>query len=107
MNKLLTAITCILLTSCAAQQVPEIWSNKKIAARHYLPDFSYAGYQNGEKEIPKESQSTILASDYGVIANDELDDTVALKKAIKAAMAVTGSVTLQLPAGRLILSDII
>jgi hypothetical protein len=107
MNKLLTAITCILLTSCAAQQVPEIWSNKKIAATHYLPDFSYAGYQNGEKEIPKESQTTLLASDYGVTANDGLDDTVALKKAIKAAMAVTGSVTLQLPAGRLILSDII
>lgn len=107
MNKLLTAITCILLTSCAAQQVPAILSNKKIAATHYLPDFSYAGYHNGEKEIPKESQTTILASDYGVIANDDLDDTVALKKAMNAAKEITGSVTLQLPAGRIILSDII
>ncbi len=42
-----------------------------------------------------------------MIANDGLDDSKALKKAIDEASKFEGKVTLQLPAGRLILSDVL
>lgn len=44
----------------------------------------------------------ILATDFGVKANDNLDDSKALLKAFKAAHEVTGNVVLQLPAGKII-----
>ena len=76
-------------------------------SENYLPDFSFAGYHNGEVVIPNSIGRTIQASDYGVIANDGLDDSKSLKKAIEEASKTEGKVTLQLPAGRLILSDIL
>ena len=93
--------------SLFSQGVPQIISNKEIYSKNYLPDFSYAGYHFGEVKIPEIKGHTINAIDYGVIANDGLDDSKALLKAIKAANAIEGDVVLQLPSGRLILSDIL
>ncbi|MGE6355499.1 hypothetical protein ACQKCJ_16645 [Flavobacterium sp. NPDC079362] len=84
------------------QQTPKILADKKT---NYLPDFSYAGYHFGEKNIPEVQGKIINATDYGVKANDGLDDSKALLKAVRAANAVDGNVILQLPAGRIILSD--
>lgn len=89
------------------QNLPKIISDKKIIEENYLPDFSYAGYQNGEKAIPISEGKVILATDFGVVANDDLDDTKNLIKAIAEANKVKGKVTLQLPVGRIIISDII
>ncbi|MEA3288375.1 MAG: hypothetical protein U9Q77_13515 [Candidatus Marinimicrobia bacterium] len=72
----------------------------------YLPDFSYAGYHWGEKEIPQ-MQATLFATDFGVVANDSLDDTDALKAAFTAAHSQSEPVVLALPAGRVIISDIL
>lgn len=94
-------------TELYSQNLPEIINNKKVAAQNYLPDFSFAGYQFGEKEIPIIKETIILATDFGVIPNDELDDSKALLKAIKAANNVQGNVVLQLPAGKLILSSVL
>lgn len=96
-----------LSTFIYGQNIPEILSSKKIAQENYLPDFSFAGYHNGEKDIPRTAGTIVNAIDYGVIPNDGLDDSKALKKAIQEASKITGSVTLQLPEGRLILSDIL
>ncbi|WP_240642336.1 hypothetical protein [Nonlabens xiamenensis] len=101
----LAIMGCLL--SCQAQQLPAILSKKSVQEQHYLPDFSYAGYHNGERAIPSNFATIIQAEDYGVLANDGLDDSINLKKAIQAAYEVEGPVCLQLPAGRLILSDII
>ncbi|GAA4958590.1 hypothetical protein [Algibacter aquimarinus] len=90
-----------------AQAIPEIITNKKVSGKNYLPDFSYAGYHNGEKKLPVIVGKIINAIDYGVIPNDGLDDSKALKKAIEEASKIKGNVTLQLPPGRLILSDIL
>lgn len=49
----------------------------------------------------------IYASDYGAIADDALDDSAALLEALAAAHAVEGPVTLELPSGRLIVSEIL
>jgi len=72
-----------------------------------LPDFSHAGYGNGLIPVPEASGKLIDARDYGVVADDALDDSAALQKALAAARAVTGPVILQLPAGRLIVSDVL
>ena len=90
-----------------AQEIPEILKSQNIDDSNYLPDFSFAGYHNGEVIIPKTVGKVVNAVDYGVIPNDGLDDSKALKKAIEEASKIEGKVTLQLPAGQLILSDIL
>ena len=44
----------------------------------YVPDFSYAGYHNGLKEIPTHNGTIVHASKYNVLSNDGLDDTCLL-----------------------------
>jgi len=107
----------IILISCTAmlfstsyllsQNLPQIITDKKIAAQNYFPDYSYAGYHHGEVNLPQKSEQVINALDYGVIANDILDDSKAILKAIKAANSLKGDVVLLLPAGRLILSEVV
>jgi len=90
-----------------SQETPKIISQKEVASQNFLPDFSYAGYHFGTSNIPEIKEKIILATDYGVIANDDLDDSKALLKAIKAANEISGNLVLLLPAGKLILSDIL
>ena len=97
----------IFSISSFSQELPKIITDKKIATQNYLPDYSYAGYHFGEVSLPKKTEQIVNATDYGVIANDDLDDSKALLKAIKMASLLKGDVVLQLPAGRLILSDIL
>lgn len=87
-----------------AQQTPKILTDSKA---NYLPDFSYAGYHFGESQIPESTGKIVNATDFGVKANDGIDDSKALLKAIKAANSTEGNVMLQLPAGRIILSEIL
>ncbi|TRX60198.1 hypothetical protein FNH22_09120 [Fulvivirga sp. M361] len=72
----------------------------------YVPDFSYAGYHNSEKALPGQLGVTLLLTDYGAMANDEIDDSKALQAALKAAHEMVQPVTIRFPAGRLILSEI-
>jgi hypothetical protein len=91
----------------SAQEIPKIVSDKSTIEENYLPDFSFAGYYNGEKEISRTIGKIILATDYGVIPDDGLDDSKCLIKAITEASKIKGNVILQLPPGRIILSEII
>ncbi|MDQ6471638.1 hypothetical protein RB619_13360 [Flavobacterium sp. LHD-80] len=86
-----------------AQELPKIITSKT----NYLPDFSFAGYHFGESQLPENKGKIINATDFGVKANDNLDDSKALLKALKVANAIDGNVILQLPEGRIILSDIL
>jgi hypothetical protein len=85
--------------SSFSQNLPQIITDRKIASQNYLPDYSYAGYHFGEVQLPKKIEQVVNATDYGVIANDVLDDSKALLKAIKTASSLKGDVILQLPAG--------
>ncbi len=98
---------CFKFQNVCAQDLPEIISKKEVATLNFLPDFSYAGYHFGNTSIPEIKEKLIFATDFGVKANDNLDDSKALLKALKAAHEVTGNVVLQLPAGKIILSDIL
>ncbi|WP_459640654.1 hypothetical protein [Flavobacterium sp. CGRL2] len=99
----ITIFCSLVVNITMAQELPKIITSKV----NYLPDFSYAGYNFGESKLPETEGKIINAADFGVKVNDNLDDSKALLKALKAANAVDGNVILQLPAGRIILSDIL
>jgi len=97
------AVMCLTSTFAMAQKLPEILTSDK----HFLPDFSYAGYKFGMEPIPGASGAVIDVSEYGAIANDGIDDTKAILNAITSANKVKGAVTLRFPQGRFIISEII
>ena len=79
--KILLLITVFVPRILLAQTEDEI---KKILLKNtetYIPDFNYAGYHNGEKPLPNPTTTLLYATDFGVIANDALDDSKALIKA--------------------------
>ncbi len=72
------------------------------AAGGPLPEFSYAGYQRGEKPLP-ERKPDVSVKDHGAVGDGTTDDTVAIQKAIDA----NPGKTIALPAGRYRLSDVL
>ena len=72
-----------------------------------LPDFSYAGYEFGLGTIPNSLGQVIKASDFGVIADDGLDDSAAMLLALQAAHDLKTPVTLELPKGRIVISELL
>lgn len=69
-----------------------------------LPDFSYAGYNFGEGDLPSMEEFPVFkVEDYGAVANDNLPDTEAIQAAIDAA-SVKGGVVL-FGSGRYLLNE--
>lgn len=65
-----------------------------------LPDFSYAGYEYGERAIPDADYPVFLVDDYGAVANDGKSDRAALEAAIAAATKAGGKAIIRFSAGR-------
>ncbi|MEL7042279.1 MAG: hypothetical protein AAGL90_12195 [Pseudomonadota bacterium] len=106
--KAIAAAVTLVLPACstfAVASAENAFLNSDAAAD--LPDFSYAGYKFGLGEIPSARGEIIHATDFGVISDDGLDDSSAMLDAIDAAHAVSGPVTLQLPSGRIVVSEIL
>jgi hypothetical protein len=83
----------------------EVLQNKE---NIFLPDYSYAGYHNGEKKIVANVDTTnIDVVNYGAFPNDHKDDTKAILKALDFAHTVKGHVTVTFPKGRFIIKDIL
>ncbi len=98
----------IFLSIGINSQTTKILSDKSVADKNYLPDFSFAGYQNSNADFKSYQAKHILnATEYGVISNDAFDDSKALVKCIEAAEKLEGSVQINFPKGKVILSDII
>lgn len=96
------------LSFAVAQQLPDLLSDASVAMENYLPDYSYAGYHYGEEAIPDQEASTVInVGDYGVVPDDGLDDSKALQKAFQVAHEAAGPVTVLLPSGQIILSEIL
>jgi len=107
LKSILVAAT-FLLPACstlATANAEDSFLKSEAAAE--LPDFSYAGFEFGLGTIPSTRGEIIEATDYGVVADDGVDDSAALLDAIEATHAITGPVTLQLPNGRIIVSEIL
>ena len=65
-----------------------------------LLDFSYAGYEYGERGIPDVGYPVFLVDDYGAVANDDKSDRAALEAAIAAATRSGGKAIIRFSAGR-------
>ncbi|WP_298541852.1 hypothetical protein [uncultured Aquimarina sp.] len=107
LNLVFWLLSLLLFAKISAQDEQELLdlvNNKDV----FIPDYSYAGYQFGEKEIkvPK-NITTLYATDFGVEANDGKDDSKALLKIFKKAHELKEAVLIQLPPGRIILSEIL
>lgn len=85
----------------------KILTDQEVMSEHYLPDYSYAGYNNGVGDVPVLEGREIDVTKYGVIADDGLDDSEALLKALEAAHKVRGSVIVKFPEGKIIVSEIL
>ena len=89
-----------------AGQLPKILNDPEMQAEHPLPDFSYAGYEYGVGEIPIRGE-VIRVEDFGAIADDDIDDSVAIKAALAEAGSRSGPVRVQFAEGRYILTEIL
>ena len=73
---ILWCFSVVVSASAADPMHSELWGShgEKWSADSRLPDFSYAGYQRGEKPLP-----TLLPScsvkDFGAIGDGKTDDT--------------------------------
>lgn len=103
----LLSILVFSATAAENNSPVQILNDDKVKTQHFLPDFSYAGYNNGIGNIPTVKGKVIDVTKYGVIANDDIDDTQALQDALKVAHKTRGSVIVKLPKGRLIISEIL
>ena len=113
-RKTLTGIVGVLgilsmpLMSSAHDVGPiKILNDANVSAKNYLPDFSYAGYNHGMGEIPVLKGKVIDVTKYGVIADDDIDDSAAMLEALEAAHKTRRPVIVQLPKGKIIISEIL
>jgi hypothetical protein len=107
-------VLCIFITSCVvATKAQNNNSNPSKLFEQYkqnkensiLPDFSYAGYHNGEKEIPKiEDYKIFDVSTFGAIPNDTVSDKAAIQMAINAANK-NGSGIVFFPKGSFLINE--
>ncbi len=105
-SSIIVAMVMAALPACSTLAFAE---NSFLASKDAseLPDFSYAGYEFGLGQIPSVLGETLNVEEFGVIANDGLDDSSAMLEALSAAHAIKGPVTVKLPKGRIIVSEIL
>lgn len=99
------AIALLLITTpLFAQKESKILTQYK-KDKTVLPDFSYAGYHNGEKDLPSNLNYKVFdVTTFGAIPDDEISDKVAIQKAIKAANQ-NGSGIVFFPKGRFLINE--
>jgi len=101
LTSLLLPVNCIAVESLLWQQFKQA---KKNNIEPVLPDFSYAGYDYSESEIPDISGWTKFnVTTFGAVPNDGEYDDEAIQAAIDAAESAGGGVV-EFPAGRFIIS---
>lgn len=98
------AVFLLSLATAFAQKEAKIFTEYR-KDKSVLPDFSYAGYQNGEKEIPNITNYKVFdVTAFGAIANDTLSDKIAIQNAITAANK-NGSGIVFFPKGRFLVNE--
>lgn len=108
MNKYFLLIFTFCASYAFAQEATpsQLFENyKKNKSTSILPDFSYAGYQSGEKSLPVNRQHKIFnVVDFGAKPNDEISDREAIQAAINAANK-NGSGIVFFPKGRFLVNE--
>ena len=107
---IMTALCALSIPlSTAAHDIDpiKILSDADVKAKNYLPDFSYAGYNHGVGDIPTLKGKVIDVTKFGVIADDNIDDSAAILKALEAAHNSRAAVVVKFPKGKIIISEIL
>lgn len=96
----------VVLTSVSAQNT--LFETYKLQKRTgqatTLPDFSYAGYEYGEKSIPQVNYKLFNVKDFGAVPDDEKSDKQAIQDCIDAAVA-NGSGIVFFPKGQYLVNE--
>lgn len=101
------ALSLLFVGNLFAQKEAKIFKDYKVnPKKSLLPDFSYAGYQNGEKVMNYRASGLPIydITDYGAIADDGKSDKEALVKTIATAEKAGGGI-IYFPKGRFIVQD--
>lgn len=85
---------------------PEDWTPGYAVGDHYLQDYSYAGYHNGEDALPTPEGPVFSVLDHGADNTGATDSCPAIQAAIDAAEAAGGGVV-YLPAGEYRCEDLL
>ena len=103
----MVVVLLVSLGNISKGQTPEILLPQTQDV-HYLPDFSYAGFKNGESgQRFLNYAQTLNVGDFGAIPDDGLDDSKALIQALETADQYQGGVIIQFAPGQYILSEIL
>ena len=102
--RLLVCLCCLVALSSIAQNRSALWGNngELWSPESRLPDFSHAGYGQGEKKIPF-LPIKVNVKDFGAKGDGHTDDTKAFLSAIDACN--NGAVWI--PAGKYVITDMI
>ncbi len=82
----------------------QLWGahGERWTAESRLPDFSYAGYHRGERELPRLT-ADVSVKDFGAVGDGKTDDTDAFQTAIREAAGKT----IAIPAGTYVITDML
>lgn len=109
------ALVCNTLAVMAASVViadnhdrlPDILIDGPTGQTHFLPDFSYAGYDNAASDIPAAGGTVVQVDDFGALADDGKDDSRAILDAISHAAELEGAVIVRFSPGRYRISEVL
>ena len=109
MKTLSLLLICSVINSCSFNKSdyfePEILKNfKEFGINSNLPDYSYAGYEYGEKPIPNKYHKSYNILDFGAIPNDGVDDTKSINTTLETAGKNGGGLVL-FPAGKFLVNS--
>ena len=99
---LLTAFFGHAVSSQGDKDLPQhtqLLSYETLRSETFIPDFSYAGYQNGEQRLPVAEGVVIDVAKFGALANDGQDDSAAIQRAFDAANKIEQPVIIRFEAG--------
>ncbi|MBD1388660.1 hypothetical protein IC617_04390 [Neiella sp. HB171785] len=102
-----TLRSLLMAAVCTSVGLPAMAKEPGALSNIYLPDFSYAGYEYGEKQPDTKGWKVIHVNDHGLLPNDNEDDTVALLALLDSLKKQSQPVIVQFGKGRYILSEII
>ena len=97
-----TSTATVATTPLSWQQFKD---SKDRSSPEILADYSYAGYDHSEQQIPNLSGPLFRVTDYGAIPNDARSSEDAIRKAVSAAEKAGGGVVLFPPGRFLVWTD--
>ena len=88
-------------------ELPAILADETTGQAHFLPDFSYAGFENGARAVPAAAGKLVRVADHGAKPDDGIDDSKAILAALDAANRIEGPVRIRFDAGRYRISEVL